>query len=124
MSTVRIITTKDEAFNNLELWGYPHSKDKFTEVVMLGVFRSKPIAYVFFEYISDCDLLLHAGCNPAYRGVWLTRPVCKKILVGAELFGAERLYVNSKDSYVNKLCDKLGFEDGVLYVTEDISKDA
>lgn len=114
MSTLKIITDGDEkrsAFGRLRKWDYPHEQSKFQETVMIAIFRPKAIAYVFFEWIDEHRLLMHMGAHPDWRGKWLSRQVCMKLMVAAELLGASRVYVVTSDETVNKLCVKYGFHE-------------
>lgn len=112
MSILRIITDGDEkrsAFGRLRKWDYPHEAHRFQDTVMIGVYRPKAIAYVFFEWIDESRLLMHMGAHPDWHGKWLSSQVCMKLTIAAELLGASRVYVVTSDEYVNKLCMRYGF---------------
>lgn len=109
-SKVLLLTESEqgEAWELIEEWGYPHPKEAYPSVVMVEV-GSPPKAYVWFEYISEDQLLIHMAAKPEHRGTWLTRKMISKLHTVFELLGAKRVYVVTSDEYVNTLAERQSF---------------
>ena len=108
--TVRLVDKRrhDLCWTRIEGWGYPADLEDFDEVVMVEVGDGG--AYFWFEWLSQTDLLLHMAAHMAHRGRFFTRRVRERVYVTAELLGADRLWVVTEDTTVNRYVERLGWE--------------
>lgn len=116
--TMRMLleSEKNEAWYNLEVWGYPTPGEEYPNTIMFDV---DGIAYVWYEWISANEILMHVGAHPDHRGLWLTKGVIRKIKYSWEFLGAIRVYVVTSDEYVNSLLTRQGFlQDELGYYLE------
>lgn len=66
-------------------------------------------AYVWFEYITTTDLLLHMAADPQHRGRFLNKRTIQGVYWAAELLGADRLWVITDIASVNNYVKRCGW---------------
>lgn len=96
----------ETAWKTIKSWNYPCNM-AFENYVIISI---GDIAYVWFEFASAENLVMHACCSPDHKGKWFTKRTYHGIIWTAELLGAKKIFMVGKDKHLIDYVKRLGWQ--------------